>query len=104
MRDIKTYGKQIQKQCEMVADKCYQREDGVDEMLSKVMKQIVLYTELIVQSADNFNDFTNQIVNWKDSFANLVNAVESKDKILSADYLHFEISKEIDEWISSMKK
>ena len=104
MRDIKTYGKQIQTQCELVADKCYQREDVTDEMLNIVLKQIVLYTELIVQSSDNFNDFAAQISKWQGSFANLVKSIEDKDKILSADYLHFEISKEIDGWISSMKK
>lgn len=104
MRDIKTYGRQIQNQCELVADKCYQREDVTDEMIGLVLKQIVLYTELIAQSSDNFNDFNSQISNWQESFSNLVKSVEDKDKILLADYLHFEISKEIDGWISSMKK
>lgn len=104
MRDIRTYGRQIQTQCELIADKCYQREDVTDEMLAIVLKQIVLYTELIVQSANNFNDFDNQINTWQESFANLAKSVQDKDNILSADYLHYEISKEIDEWIASMKK
>ncbi|WP_029322841.1 hypothetical protein [Butyrivibrio sp. AE3004] len=99
MAGIKDLGRQVIKNNEKAADTIYQRKPGGVEMIAPVMKQLVMFTELLVQSGKADADHAQQLQRWQKDFARLAAANEEGDLILAADIIHHDLNAEITEWI-----
>ncbi len=93
-------GRQVIKNNEKAADTIYQRKPGGAEMIAPVMKQLVVFTELLVQSGMADAQHVAQLQKWQGDFGRLASANESGDLILAADILHHDMNLEIESWIS----
>lgn len=99
MESIKDLGKQVIRNNEKAADTIYQRKPGGAEMIAPVMKQLVTFTELLVQSRKADANHTKQLQRWQTDFARLAAANDAGDLILAADIIHHDLNDEIAEWI-----
>ena len=93
-------GRQVIKNNDKAADTIYQRKPGGAEMIAPVMKQLVVFTELLVQSGRVDAQHAAQLQKWQTDFARLAAANESGDLILAADILHHDMNAEIESWIA----
>ena len=71
-------------------------------MVPPALKQIVLFTELIIQDKKLMErpDTVERIRSWQDSFTRLSDALGAQDGILTADILHHEIDAQLQEWVA----
>ncbi|WP_026664770.1 hypothetical protein [Butyrivibrio sp. FC2001] len=99
MESIKDLGRQIIRNNEKAADTIYQRKPGGAEMIAPVMKQLVTFTELLVQSGKVNPDNADKLQKWQGDFARLAAANENGDLILAADIIHHDLNDEISRWI-----
>lgn len=99
MESIKDLGRQVIKNNDKAADTIYQRKPGSAEMIAPVMKQLVMFTELLVQSGKVNSNNADKLQKWQSDFARLAAANEAGDLILAADIMHHDLNKQIDEWI-----
>ena len=99
MESIKDLGRQIIRNNEKAADTIYQRKPGGAEMIAPVMKQLVMLTELLVQSGKADANHVDQLQRWQGDFSRLAAANEAGDLILAADIIHHDLNSEITEWI-----
>ena len=100
-RDVKMIGNKTIEQSEQVADFIYQRNTSYPELLPKLIKQIMLYTELIISAGATLPDFTENMTTWSECLGKLTQSVEAHDDILTADILHYEIVPAIEKWVES---
>ncbi len=100
MASLKDLGRQVIKNNDKAADTIYQRKPGGAEMIAPVMKQLVMFTELLVQSGKADVEHATQLQKWQEDFARLAAANEAGDLILAADIMHHDLNTEITEWIS----
>ena len=99
MASLKDLGKQVIRNNDKAADTIYQRKPGGAEMIAPVMKQLVMFTELLVQSGKADAEHAAQLQKWQTDFARLAAANESGDLILAADIMHHDLNVQIEEWI-----
>lgn len=99
MSQLQDMGRQIIRNNEKAADTIYQRKPGGAEMIAPTMKQLVLFTELLVQSGKAGAENAARLQSWQTDFARLAAANEAGDLILAADILHHDLNSEISEWI-----
>lgn len=99
MESIKDLGRQVIRNNDKAADTIYQRKPGGAEMIAPVMKQLVMFTELLVQSGKVNANNADKLQKWQGDFARLAAANEAGDLILAADIMHHDLNKQIDEWI-----
>ena len=96
MSQLQDMGRQVIANNEKAADTIYQRKPGSTEMIAPVMKLLVSFTELIIQSGRADAD---RMEAWQRDFARLAEANEAGDLILAADILHHDLNSEINDWI-----
>lgn len=99
MDSIKDLGKQVIRNNEKAADTIYQRKPGGAEMIAPVMKQLVTFTELLVQSGKVDASRADQLQRWQGDFSRLAAANDAGDLILAADIIHHDLNEEIADWI-----
>ncbi|WP_155834046.1 hypothetical protein [Butyrivibrio sp. VCD2006] len=99
MGQLQDMGRQVIKNNEKAADTIYQRKPGGPEMVAPVMKMLVTFTELLVQSGKVDADHSLQMQEWQTNFSRLAEANGQGDYILVADILHHDLNREIEEWI-----
>lgn len=99
MESIKDLGRQVIKNNDKAADTIYQRKPGSAEMVAPVMKQLVMFTELLVQSGKVDASNMERFQKWQTDFGRLAAANEAGDLILAADIIHHDLNKQIEEWI-----
>jgi hypothetical protein len=99
MASLKELGRQVIKNNDKAADTIYQRKPGGAEMIAPVMKQLVMFTELLVQSGKIDSNNAVQLQSWQADFGKLAAANEAGDLILAADIMHHDLNKQIEEWI-----
>ncbi len=99
MSQLQDLGRQIMRNNEKTSDTLYQRKAGGAEMIPPTMKQLVLFTELLVQSGRADASHAAELQKWQNDFGRLVAANESGDLILAADILHHDLNSEIQAWI-----
>ncbi len=99
MSQLQDMGRQVIKNNEKAADTIYQRKPGGAEMIAPVLKLLVTFTELLVQSGKADAQHTEAMQRWQADFGRLAAANEAGDLILAADILHHEINCQIEEWI-----
>ncbi len=68
-------------------------------MIPTVMKLLITFTELLVQSGKADAEHADQMQKWQTDFSRLAQANEQGDLILAADILHHDLNKEIEAWI-----
>ncbi len=100
MGQFQDLGRQVIKNNDKAADTIYQRKPGGAEMIAPVMKQLVMFTELLVQSGKINSNNAVELQKWQSDFARLAAANEAGDLILAADIMHHDLNKQIDEWIN----
>ena len=102
MSQIQDNGRQIIRSNEKIADALYQRKSGAREMIGNVMKQLVLFTELLVQNSKVASDpqFPERMRQWNEKFMLLSKVSQEDDDVLLADVLHHEINAELEKWIA----
>ncbi|WP_408072067.1 hypothetical protein [Butyrivibrio sp. JL13D10] len=100
MGQLQDMGKQVIANNEKAADTIYQRKPGGPEMVAPVMKLLVTFTELLVQSGKVSADNAQQMQEWQTDFSRLAKANEEGDYILVADILHHDLNREIEAWIA----
>lgn len=100
MSQLQDMGRQVIANNEKAADTIYQRKPGGPEMVAPVMKLLVTFTELLVQSGKADAEHAAQMQEWQNDFARLAKANEQGDFILVADILHHDINAEIERWIA----
>ena len=99
MASLKDLGRQVIRNNNKAADTIYQRKPGGAEMIAPVMKQLVMFTELLVQSGKADADHVAQLQKWQGDFARLAAANDAGDLILAADILHHDLNAQIEEWM-----
>lgn len=99
MSQLQDMGRQVITNNEKAADTIYQRKPGGPEMVAPVMKLLIAFTELLVQSGKADAEHADQMQRWQADFARLAEANQKGDFILVADILHHDINREIEEWI-----
>ncbi len=99
MSQFHDLGRQVFKNNDKAADTIYQRKPGGAEMIAPVMKQLVMFTELLVQSGKVDANHTTQMQKWQGDFARLAAANEAGDLILAADIMHHDLNVQIEEWL-----
>ncbi len=99
MSQLQDMGRQVIANNEKAADTIYQRKPGGPEMVAPVMKLLVTFTELLVQSGKADAEHAAQMQEWQIDFARLAEANQIGDYILVADILHHDLNREIEEWI-----
>lgn len=99
MSQLQDMGRQVIANNEKAADTIYQRKPGGPEMIPTVMKLLITFTELLVQSGKADAEHAEQMQKWQTDFSRLAAANEQGDLILAADILHHDLNKEIEEWI-----
>ena len=67
----------------------YQRKVEADGMLQIVIKQITLFSQLIMDGGNQFSE--ELLLKWASSNNLLMDAVYKQDIVLIADVLHFEV-------------
>lgn len=82
-------GYEIIKNIDKTSEALYQRKVEADGMLQIVLKQIVLFSQLLA-GEERAND-VEKLQNWAYVNQILLDAVEQKDIIMIADILHFEV-------------
>lgn len=102
MSQFQDTGRQLITSNERIADALYQRKSGALEMVPPALKQIVLFTELIVQNQKLMSapGTMERMKTWQDSFTRLSEALKEEDGILTADILHHEINAQLNEWVA----
>ncbi len=99
MGQLQDMGRQVIKNNEKAADTIYQRKPGGAEMIAPVLKLLVTFTELLVQSGKVDSEHVQAMKNWQTDFGRLAAANEAGDLILAADILHHDLNRQIEEWI-----
>ncbi len=99
MGQLQDMGRQVIKNNEKAADTIYQRKPGGAEMIAPVLKLLVTFTELLVQSGKVDAGHAQAMQTWQADFARLAAANEAGDLILAADILHHDLNRQIEEWI-----
>ena len=99
MSQLQDMGRQVIKNNEKAADTIYQRKPGGPEMIAPVLKLLITFTELLVQSGKADATHADMMQKWQTDFARLAAANEAGDLILAADILHHDLNGEIEEWI-----
>lgn len=99
MSQLQDMGRQVIANNEKAADMIYQRKPGGTEMIAPVMKLLVTFTELLVQSGRADAEHADQMQEWQTDFTRLAEANQLGDYILVADILHHDLNREIEEWI-----
>lgn len=100
MSQLQDMGRQVIKNNEKAADTIYQRKPGGAEMIAPVLKLLVTFTELLVQSGRVDEQHMEDMQRWQTDFGRLAAANEAGDLILAADILHHDLNAQIEEWIS----
>ena len=100
MSQLQDMGRQVIKNNEKAADTIYQRKPGGAEMIAPVLKLLVTFTELLVQSGRVDEQHMEAMQRWQADFGRLAAANEAGDLILAADILHHDLNAQIEEWIS----
>ena len=100
MSQLQDMGRQVIKNNEKAADTIYQRKPGGAEMIAPVLKLLVTFTELLVQSGKVDADHMEAMQRWQTDFGKLAAANEAGDLILAADILHHDLNVQIEDWIS----
>ena len=98
MRDdfFKT-GYSVIKNIDKTTDALYQRKPEADGMLQIVIKQIMLFSQLLAD--ENIENKAELLHGWAQSNSNLMDAIEQSDIILTADVLHHEVRPLIKEFV-----
>ncbi|SDB60034.1 hypothetical protein [Butyrivibrio sp. INlla16] len=99
MSQLQDMGRQVINNNEKAADTIYQRKPGGPEMIAPVLKLLVTFTELLVQSGKADAEHAVQMQRWQTDFTRLAEANEKGDLILAADILHHDINPEIEDWM-----
>ena len=100
-KDVREFGQKTIRQADMIADYYYQRDGRAEELLPKVLKQLILYTQLLEQAGESITDFAEQMRNWGAILGKLTNAAGSEDGILTADILHHEVIPALNRWVET---
>ena len=100
MGQLQDMGRQVIANNEKAADTIYQRKPGGPEMVAPIMKLLITFTELLVQSGKADAAHVTQMQEWQTDFARLAEANNQGDYILVADILHHDLNREIEEWIA----
>ena len=82
-------GYEIIKNIEKTSEALYQRKVEADGMLQIVVKQIMLFSQLLPEEERAFD--AEKLQNWASSNQLLMDAIEMKDIVLIADVLTFEV-------------
>ena len=101
MSQLQDMGRQVIANNEKAADTIYQRKPRAPEMVAPVMRLLVTFTELLVQSGKADTEHAEQMQEWQNDFTRLAEANEQGDYILVADILHHDLNREIEEWIKN---
>lgn len=99
MGQLQDMGRQVIESNEKAADIIYQRKPGGPEMIAPIMRMLVTFTELLVQSGKADAEHAQQMQEWQKDFARLAEANQQQDFVLVADILHHDLNREIEEWI-----
>ena len=87
--DLFKTGYSIITNIDKTSEALYQRKVEADGMLQIVIKQITLFSQLIMDGENQFGE--ELLLKWASSNNLLMDAVYKRDIVLIADVLHFEV-------------
>ncbi len=87
--DLFKTGYSIITNIDKTSEALYQRKVEADGMLQIVIKQITLFSQLIMDGENQFGE--ELLLKWASSNNLLMDAVYKQDIVLIADVLHFEV-------------
>lgn len=87
--DLFKTGYSIITNIDKTSESLYQRKVESDSMLQIVIKQITLFSQLIMDGENTFDE--DLLKRWASSNNMLMEAIYKQDIVLIADILHFEV-------------
>ena len=100
LRDVRELGKKTIDQAERMADFYYQMDNRTEELMPKLLRQIILYTQLLEQVRETIPGFMEHYPTWGKILQQLTDAYSTGDKVLTADILHHALVPAIENWVA----